>query len=110
MRRFPYPSSWDNATCVVSIASTEQNENGEFPVVSTYDGPCNLSEKTTTIRGVDGQYVRLSSVIHIRGDIAPELPEFSGEVEVNGMTKKIETVDRPRNPDGTVHHTRLGLI
>lgn len=108
--KFPYLSQWDNADCKVSITATEPSENGDFPVLSTYEGKCNLSEKSRTVRSTNGQYVRVSSVIHIKGDIAPDMPEFSGSVKLNGMTKKIETVDRPRNPDGSVHHTRLGLI
>ena len=108
--KFPYLDQWDNADCKVSIAGSEPSEDGDFPVLNTYEGRCNLSEKSRTVRSPDGQYVRLSSVIHIKGDIAPDIPEFTGSVEINGMTKKIETVDRPRNPDGSVHHTRLGLI
>lgn len=108
--KFPWLEQWDNATCEVYITDTKPSENGDFPVISTYEGSCNLSEKSRTVRSADGQYIRLSSVIHIRGDIAPEMPEFSGSAKVNGIVRKIETIDRPRNPDGSVHHTRLGLI
>lgn len=108
--KFPYLKQWDNAVCKVFITDTKPSENGDFPVLNTYEGGCNLSEKSTTVRSTNGQYVRVNSVLHIEGDIAPDLPEFSGTAEVNGRVKKIETVDRPRNPDGTVHHTRLGLI
>lgn len=110
--KFPYLKQWDNAVCEVSITDTEPSENGDFPTKSTYTGACNLSEKSTTVRNPDGEYVKLSCVLHIKGDIAPDLATFSGRVKVNGSNKEmlIETVDRPRNPDGTVHHTRLGLI
>lgn len=107
---FPYLSQWDNATCVVIITDTEPSENGDFPTKGTYEGSCNYSEKSRTVRNSDGEYVRLSSVIHIKGDIAPNMSTFSGKATVNGREMLIETVDRPRNPDGTVHHTRLGLI
>lgn len=108
--KFPYYSDWNNAECIVSITDTKPSENGDFPVLYTYEGSCNLSEKSRVIRNTDGEYVRLSCTLHIRGDIAPTLPTFSGKVNVNGREMTIETVDRPRNPDGTVHHTRLGLI
>lgn len=108
--KFPYLSQWDNAECKVSISATKPSENGDFPILKTYEGGCNLSEKSRTVRNADGQYVRLNSVLHIKGDIAPELDTFSGKALVNGRQMLIETVDRPRNPDGTVHHTRLGLI
>lgn len=108
--KFPYLKQWDNAECKVLITDTKPSENGNFPTLGTYEGGCNLSEKSQTVRGNNGQYIRLASVIHIKGDIAPDLPEFSGSVVVNGITRKIESVARPRNPDGTVHHTRLGLV
>lgn len=110
--KFPYLSQFDNAECKVSITDAKPSENGDFPIKSTYEGGCNLSEKSRTVRSNNGEYVRLNCVIHIKGDIAPELDTFSGKVTVKGKSTAmlIETVDRPRNPDGTVHHTRLGLI
>lgn len=109
--KFPYLSQWDNADCIVTITDTEPSENGDFPTKSTYEGRCNLSEKSRTVRSANGKYVKLACVLHIQGDIAPDLDDFSGKATVNGGREMlIETVDRPRNPDGTVHHTRLGLI
>ena len=108
--KFPYLDQWDNAVCIVLIQDAKPSENGENPVLNTYDGGCNLSEKSQTVRSTNGSYVKLSCVIHIKGDIAPTLPTFTGKVRINGKEMLIETVDRPRNPDGTVHHTRLGLI
>lgn len=108
--KFPYLSQWDNTECQILITDVKPSRNGDFPVLITYEGKCNLSEKSRTVRSANGQYVRLSSTIHIQGDIAPGMPEFSGTAVINGVARKIESVDRPRNPDGTVHHTRLGLI
>ena len=78
--KFPYLKQWNNAVCEVSVTDVKPSEQGDFPVVSTYQGGCNLSEKSRTVRSTDGQYIRLASVIHIEGDIAPNLPEFSGHV------------------------------
>lgn len=108
--KFPYLSQWNNAECIVSITDSKPGENGDFPVLLTYEGACNLSEKSRIVRTTNGQSVRVSMTLHIQGDIAPGMAEFSGYASVNGLTKHIESVDRPRNPDGTVHHTRLGLI
>ena len=108
--KFPYLRQWDNATCEVFIQSSEPSENGDFPLYKVYEGRCNLSEKTNVIRGNDGEYNKLTCVLHIKGDIAPELPTFTGKVKINNATMTIESVDRPRNPDGSVHHTRLGLM
>ena len=109
--KFPYLPQWNNATCSVFITDVKPSKNGDFPVVKIHEFLlCNLSEKSRTVRSTNGQYVRLASTVHIEGDIAPDMPEFSGSVVINGVKRKIESVDRPRNPDGTVHHTRLGLI
>lgn len=109
--KFPYLKQWNNAKCKISVQDTKPAENGDFPILFTYEGECNLSEKSRTVRNTNGEHVRLACVIHIEGDIAPSLDAFSGKAIVNGGREMlIETVDRPRNPDGTVHHTRLGLI
>lgn len=109
--KFPYLKAWNNADCVVTIHDAEPSKNGNFPIKFTYEGRCNLSEKSRTVRSADGAYVRLACTIHIEGDIALGLDRFSGKATVNGgRPMLIETVDRPRNPDGTVHHTRLGLV
>ena len=108
--RFPYLSQWDNAECEVLVTDTKPSENGDFPIKYTYSGKCNLSDKSRTVRNTNGEYVRLACTLHIKGDIAPGLASFSGKAKVNGKTMLIESVDRPRNPDGTIHHTRLGLI
>lgn len=114
--KFPYLDQWNNADCVVFISSEKPSENGDFPSIKAYDGRCNFSEKARVVRNADGEYVKVTGVLHIKGDIAPELAAFTGKavIKCGGMMKdremKIEAVDRPRNPDGTVHHTRLGLI
>lgn len=108
--QFPWLEQWNNADCTVLITDDKPSENGDCPVLATYTGRCNLSEKSTTVRSNNGSYVKLACVIRIKGDIAPSLSTFSGKVRVNGREMLIETMDRPRNPDGTVHHTRLGLI
>lgn len=108
--KFPWYKQWENALCVVYLQSTEMSENGEFLPIRTDTLPCNISEKTRNVRSSDGEYVRLSCVIHIQGDIAPGYDTFTGYVVINDRKMLIETIDRPRNPDGSVHHTRLGLI
>ena len=110
--KFPYLSQWDNAECKISISDVKPSQNGDFPTIFTYEGGCNLSEKSQMVRSTDGAYVKVNCVLHIKGDIAPSLAKFSGKATIQGKDGEmlIETVDRPRNPDGTVHHTRLGLI
>ena len=107
---FPWLEQFNNAECVVFIESDKPSKNGDFKPIKAYTGACNLSEKSRVVRSSDGGYIRLNSVVHIKGDIAPDQKTFSGTVVIGTKEMKIETIDRPRNPDGTVHHTRLGLI
>lgn len=100
---------WD--VTPVSITLTEGiDKNGDKKVVGSFSGKCNLNESTKTMRMADGQLIQLTASIVIGGDIAPTLSTVQGTVTINGKTWNIFTADRPRNPDGTVHHTRLGLI
>ena len=54
--------------------------------------------------------VRLAGRAYFPGDIAPALAEISsGEAVVFGMTRRIISGEKSRNPDGTVNYTRLDL-
>lgn len=114
--KFPYLEQWNNAKCIISISSEKPSENGDFPMVTAYTGRCNFSEKSRVVRTPDGEHVKMSCVLHIKGDIAPGVATFTGKATIQcdnllGVREMlIESVDRPRNPDGSVHHTRLGLI
>ncbi len=107
--RLPYLKSWDNTPFKVSMTEGI-DDNGAPNVVGTYEGMCNYNEKTKTVRAADGQLIQLAAVLTVGCDIAPTLKNIEGEVEVAGKKWKIHTSSRGRNPDNTVHHTRLELM
>lgn len=107
--RVPYIAQiWD--TTPVTVRLTDGLTEGGAPQeAASYTGKCNFSEITKTKRQADGTLVQLAARLTIGGDIAPGLPVLTGCVEIGGRTWQIVTAARPRNPDGTVHHTALGL-
>lgn len=111
MNKLPYLRFWDNTPVVVDIGDGNNSidENG-VPITSLpYSGKCNLDEKTRVVRDADGVTVELSGVITIGKDIAPSLATITGKVTIGERKYTIHASSRPRNPDGTVNHTRLEL-
>ncbi|MFT9055536.1 MAG: hypothetical protein ABF449_02765 [Ethanoligenens sp.] len=107
--RVPYIASiWDTTPCVVSITQG-LTEGGAPNVAATYTGKCNFSEKNKILRQPDGTMIQLTASLTICGDIAPNIPVLNGYVEIAGVKRDIVSSGRPRNPDGSVHHTELGL-
>ena len=46
----------------------------------------------------------------VKGDIAPSLSNISdGVITINGCNYEIHTGCRPRNPNGTIHHTEFEI-
>ena len=105
----------DTIPVIISLTSGI-NENGEPNVVYTYAGKCCYNERTKVVRAGDssasptGEYVRTAGTIFIGKDIWPKHTIISGSVVMADRTFKILEASRPRNPDGTVHHTQLELI
>lgn len=106
--RLPYLPAWDVTPVMVHITDGIA-ESGVPLEITTYTGLCNYSERAKTVRQADGTLIQLAASLTIRGDIAPEAPVITGSVDVSGRTWSIATAARPRNPDGTVNHTALGL-
>ncbi len=104
-----YFKAWDVIPVIVHITSG-LDENGTPLEVATYTGKCNFSEKSKTVRNADGQLIRLDASLSIGCDIAPDVPVITGSVEVLNKSWNIYFVARPRNPDGSVLFTELGLI
>ena len=107
--KLPYLRMWDNTPVTVSITQGT-SEEGQPLVVSTYVGKCNYSEKTKYAQSSGGIWIRLAGTLTIGQDIVPEVPVLEGYVTLGSLTCKIYGGTRPRNPDGTVNHTRLELI
>lgn len=107
--RVPYMARiWDTIPVVVHLING-MTEDGAPDEVLTYTGKCNFSEKVKTIRKDNGTLLQSSATLTIGADIAPPLSILTGSVDIGGCTWKIAAASRPRNPDGTIHHTVLYL-
>ena len=107
--KLPYfKALWDVTPVVVHITDGF-DASGAPQEAATFTGKGNYAEKAKTLRQSDGTLIQLAASLTICGDIAPAVPALTGSVEVGGRTWQIVTANRPRNPDGTVNHTELGL-
>ena len=108
--KLPYPKFADVTPCEITL-SGGLSEDGESTVLESWSGKVNFSEKAKRIQDKDGRWVQLSGVIHVGGDILPGVIFTEGTVAIEGYPiRTIVGYARPRNPDGTVNHTRLELI
>ena len=101
-----------NNECDVALYQEGLSEEGE-PLTSLdlKNQKCRFVEKTKIILSPDGKKVELIGKAILLGDIAPSIKKISGgEVIINDSKYEIYQASRPRNPDGTVHHTSLELM
>ena len=78
--------------------------------VKTVETRCNYSEKSRQVLDAQRRLVRLEASALFPGDLAPELPQLEGWVEVMGVSREIYQAARGRDPDGAVNFTQLELI
>ena len=101
-----------NNECDITIYQEGLSEEGE-PLTSLdlKDQKCRFVEKTKIIIKKKEKKVELIGKVILLGDIAPNIKKISGgEVIINDSKYEIFQASRPRNPDGTVHHTTLELV
>lgn len=109
VKKLFYPSFFD--TVPIKVFLTEISEDGAEAVANEWSGLCNFSESNKRVQNDKGLWVHLSGVVHIKGDIFPDCPVISkGYVVINDKKININSASRPRNPDGSVNHTRLELM
>lgn len=101
-----------NNQCDVYINREGISEEGEpLMALELKNQKCRFVEKTKIIINSDGKKVELVGKIILLGDIAPHIKKISGgEVIVNNSKYEIYQASRPRNPNGTIHHTTLELM
>lgn len=101
-----------NNECDVILYQEGLSEDGEpLTFLDLKNQKCRFVEKTKTIISPDGKKVELIGKVILLGNIAPNIKKISGgEVIINDSKYEIYQVSRPRNPDGTVHHTSLELM
>lgn len=101
-----------NNECDVTIYQEGLSEEGE-PLTSLdlKKQKCRFVETTKIIISSDGRKIQLVGKVILLGDIAPNVKKISGgQVIINDIQYEIYQASKPRNPDGTVHHTTLELI
>lgn len=101
-----------NNECDVVIYQEGLSEDGE-PLTSLKlkNQKCRFVEKTKIIISPDGRKAELVGKVILLEDIAPNIKKISGgQVIINSTEYEIYQASRPRNPDGTVHHTALELM
>nr|DAU42350.1 MAG TPA: Minor capsid protein [Caudoviricetes sp.] len=101
-----------NNKCDIVIYQEGLSEDGE-PLISLNlkNVKCRFVEKTKIIISSDGRKVELVGKVILLGDIAPDIKKINGgQVIINEIEYEIYQASRPRNPDGTVHHTTLELM
>lgn len=108
MKLAPIPASTLNSDVTVTLG-TGQDAYGN-PAGLTITGRCRLVEKAEQRLDAERRLISLKGTVYLSGDIAPSLPVIEGgTVLIGGRTWGIYSADRPRNPDGSVHHTKLYL-
>lgn len=101
-----------NNECDIKLYQEGLSEEGE-PLTSLdlKEQKCRFVEKTKIIISPDGKKVELIGKVILLGDIAPSIKKISGgEIIINESKYEIYQASRPRNPDGSVHHTSLELM
>ena len=106
--KLPYLDAWDVTPCEIVLHGGLGDDGGPEEV-GRWKGLVNFSEKARRVQDKDGQWVKLAGVIHVKGDILPGVQFDNGEVEVDGVVRNVVSYSRPRNPDGSVNHTRIEL-
>lgn len=106
IKTLPFPKQLLVTDYYIELNQEGINEDGEPMSAFTTSGKCIFSEKAKRIIDGEGKQITLLGKVIVEGDIAPNLPSVSdGAITINGCTYEIHSCSRPRNPNGSVHHT-----
>lgn len=103
--KLPFPKMLANTPIEVWVEGT--NTDGDYEEKNIFEGKCIYTDKAKQVLNAERQLILLSGKAVIEGSIYDGLIE--GYVKVNGVKKKIYSIERPLNPDGTVFSTELSL-
>lgn len=107
----PFPDWLLNTDYSLSLNDSGISEDGEPNSVFKENGKCIFSEKSKRIIDSQGKEITLLGKVIIKGNIAPSLKSVSdGVITINGRTYEIYAGYRPRNPNGTIHHTEFEVM
>lgn len=99
-----------NTSLRVIVESEELNENGTPKELLRWNGLCNYQDKAKRIYTSEKEYVEVTGICLIPGDIAPNMATIpSGKVYIFEVERELLQGIKARNPDGTVNYTQLEL-
>ena len=108
--KLPFPE-W-TLTADVVIYKLTTNTDGGTDKETLYEGKARFDKKSKQVLNANRELVTLSGMIVCKGDIY--LPDTTLEnplrVLVHGMQKRVYSVNKPDNPDGSIFSTELFLI
>lgn len=111
IKKLPFPNWLLKTSCTITLNRSGIGRNGEPLEGITWSGNCIFSEKAKRVIDTEGKQVTLLGKVIVRGDIAPTLKNVSdGKVIINGVSYEIHAGYRPRNPDGSIHHTEFEVM
>lgn len=106
IEKLPFPDFLLTTDYRITLNQEGISEDGEPISAFTGNGKCIFSEKAKRIIDSEGKQITLLGKVIVKGDIAPSLKSVSdGAITINGCSYEIHSASRPRNPDGTIHHT-----
>ena len=109
--KLPFPDFLLRSNYKASLEDSGITEEGAPNLSITCEGKCIFSEKVKIVITPDGQEIILIGKVVVKGDLAPNLATISsGEITIENKKMKIYSCSRPRNPDGSIHHTTLEVM
>ena len=112
IKNLPFPDFLlSKNNCHIKLNGIGINEEGEPNLALETDTKYIFSERTKRIITPDGIRIDLIGKVIIKGDIAPDMPKISGgTIKIGNKVLEIYFAARPRNPDGTIHHTLFEVM
>ena len=111
IKKLPFPDFLLTTDYSITLNQEGISEEGEPLEALAGNGKCIFSEKTKRVLDAQGKEILLSGKVIVKGDIAPALKTVAdGTITINGRTFNIHTGCRPRNPDGSIHHTEFEVM
>ena len=104
--KLPFPKWLANTPIEVWFEGI--NTDGDCEENIIFNGKCIYTDKSKQVLNAERQLITLSGKVVIEGSIYDGA--FRGYVNINGLKKKIYSIDRPLNPDGSIFSTELNLI
>ena len=111
VKKIPFPDWLLNIDYSLILNKQGISEDGEPIKSMEMSGKCIFSEKSKRIIDSEGKEINLLGKVIVKGDIAPSLKTVSdGVITINNRKYEIYAGHRPRNPDGTIHHTEFEVM